>query len=311
MILCKCPSCGKAYKVKDEMGGRSAKCPCGNRFVIPRPEEAVAAEGESPKAPESVNQVAPAPVEQAAPQATPVAPEPPQAPEPAIPEPVVQAAPVVPEAPKAPEPVMPAAPSVAAPKPAFQAFKAPTMSEVKAPAPAGGPAIQGARLPSFAQAAKGGSAAPKAVVDDGYGGIGRGLFVIVLVGAVGIEMLLLYWGKNSGSMVKHGLAGGWGLLSIVGLFIVAQMRLINMGANEWLALVWPILIGWCSVFPEGFKDKDQDKDKGKDKAAEENKDNTDPPAKSSPLMLNVAAIAVVIVFYGILGGFAYHLFYGM
>jgi DNA-directed RNA polymerase subunit RPC12/RpoP len=30
-----CPSCGKQYKWKPEMAGRSAKCPCGAKLVVP------------------------------------------------------------------------------------------------------------------------------------------------------------------------------------------------------------------------------------------------------------------------------------
>ena len=30
-----CPSCGKAYRVKDELAGKSAKCKCGERVQVP------------------------------------------------------------------------------------------------------------------------------------------------------------------------------------------------------------------------------------------------------------------------------------
>lgn len=37
-----CPSCGKQYKWKPEMAGRSAKCACGAKFVVPTEQPASA-----------------------------------------------------------------------------------------------------------------------------------------------------------------------------------------------------------------------------------------------------------------------------
>jgi hypothetical protein len=42
-ITIQCASCGKAYRVKDELAGRKAKCACGASIAIPKPGAAKAA----------------------------------------------------------------------------------------------------------------------------------------------------------------------------------------------------------------------------------------------------------------------------
>jgi hypothetical protein len=265
MIVCKCPACGKAYKVADEMGGRSAKCPCGTRFVIGRPMEAPVA-AEAVKAPE------PAPVVSESP-------EPAKATEPAAPtqEPQTSFTPVAPEPVKVPEPALPKMPAEAAPK----------------------PVIQPAKITAFAPQARPVAPAPAKAKpeDDGYGGIGRGIFVGALVGVSLIAMLLAYLGRPSEHTVMRMLFGMWALISVLAIFVAAQARLINLGYNEWLALlvaapianIW--LIGGCSVLPEGFKDRSA----------------KDPEFKSRSKSLTIGAILVGLAFYAVMGGFAFYL----
>jgi uncharacterized membrane protein YhaH (DUF805 family) len=90
MIQCKCPACDKAYNVKDEMGGRYAKCACGNRFLIPQGAEA---------APQPVME-APVPI------AIPTVTAPPKAPEPVVAAtPPASVKPATVAAPRPPQPV--------------------------------------------------------------------------------------------------------------------------------------------------------------------------------------------------------------
>lgn len=289
MILCKCPSCGKAYKVSDEMAGRSAKCPCGNRFVIKQP-------GDVTPAPTPEVPAAPQPVAQ--PQVTQPEPAPVAAPEPVSPpEPVAAPEPITPQAVTPPP----------APQPAFQAVRLPTMVSTPAPAAAASsPAIQPAKVPAFAQAApaapRTAPAARKPKVDDGPSGIGRGLYTAVLVGAFALELALLFFGKNSGSMVRHALWAGWGLVCIVGMLILTQLRLMNIGLSELLAFIWPAVVGWCAVFPQA--PAETDKAPAADAAAE-----TPAPAKAGSSMLVVAAIAFTVVFYAVVGGIGYWIWF--
>ncbi len=61
-IAFKCPKCGKAFKVKDELAGKVAGCPCGAKFKIPVPQTPP-----PPPPPKPVATKKPAPVEPIAP----------------------------------------------------------------------------------------------------------------------------------------------------------------------------------------------------------------------------------------------------
>lgn len=49
-ITFKCPKCGKAFKVKDELAGKVAGCPCGAKFKIPVPQTPPPPPAPKPKA---------------------------------------------------------------------------------------------------------------------------------------------------------------------------------------------------------------------------------------------------------------------
>ena len=44
-----CPSCGKQYRWKPELAGRSAKCPCGAKVVVPQTMAAASAPAPTPE----------------------------------------------------------------------------------------------------------------------------------------------------------------------------------------------------------------------------------------------------------------------
>ena len=222
MILCKCPTCDKAYKVKDEMGGKYAKCACGNRFLIPQGmESAPQPAPDAPKMPEPADVLAPIA------SVTPTVTAPPKAP-----EPVVINTPTVSAPPKAPEPE----PVVTRTPPASVTPAATAVPRPQQPVPA----MPGAR-------------AVKA--DEGYGGLGRLPFILAVVVVCVLGAIIAIMARsNPGPVFRIILPAAWLFVSAVTLFIVTQSRLLNIGYNEWLAIGLPILIGHCALLPEGYKD---------------------------------------------------------
>jgi|GEM_PF-6502956 len=244
MIQCKCPSCSKAYKVRDELAGRSAKCACGNRFIIPAP---------------TPDPAAPAPIEASTTPAAVPAPdlhkaEPAPAP-PVPPEPVAEPTPAAPTAPPRPVGIIP------------QAASAPVSVPTAAPQRTDEP-------------------------DEGAGGAGRLIFISALAGVTLVAVVLGMMARHRPGMVRI-VAAAWIVVAAIVMFIVTQMRLVNIGYNEWLSLVWPGLIGGCAVFPEGFGSKAK----------------TGSTGKSNSGALVGAAIAVTVLFYAAAGVFAWWLRY--
>lgn len=243
MIVCKCPACSKAYKVRDELAGRSAKCACGHRFIIPAPAEPFPTPPPNP--PADAANVAPPPAPPTPPAPEPAAP--PAKPEAASAEPSESedVKPAEPESdvfqPTAPDPVAEPAPAPPADAPReFTPFK---------PAPAPPPAPQAVAAPAVA-------ASPAAA--EGNGGVGRLVFILALVFVTIIAAVLGMMARHSGTSMRL-VALVWLIISAAGMFVVTQARLLNIGYNEWLALLWAVpvvnflLIGGCSAFPEGFK----------------------------------------------------------
>ena len=66
-----CPTCGKSYRWKPEMAGRSAKCGCGGKLVVPAERPAPPSNGAAAATASKVAPPAPAPAPQAAAQARP------------------------------------------------------------------------------------------------------------------------------------------------------------------------------------------------------------------------------------------------
>jgi uncharacterized membrane protein YhaH (DUF805 family) len=265
MIVCKCPVCSKEYKVRDELAGKSGKCACGNRFMIPAADGAMRPVNEPVKAVEAV------PVEQPT-VAAPMEVEAVMA----EPEKAVEA-PSQEQAVTRESPVQQPETRATIELPAFVMPKA-VERPVRAAAPAGAPKA--------------------AVADEGYGGVGRVTFVLALVGVTVVACILGILARHSGMGMRM-VAGIWGLLSVMIMFIVSQARLINTGHNEWLALLLGVpianiwLIGGCSVFAEGYGDKRKARLEG----------------RKSSVSVMAGAIAVGIVFYAVVGAFGLWLVY--
>lgn len=93
--------------------------------------------------------------------------------------------------------------------------------------------------------------------EQSYGGISRIRFFLALVGLNIIGMVI---GLIAGLTNNHFLPGLWFLSSIFIGFLIIQARLINIGYNQWLALLLLVplanigLLAICIIFPEGYKD---------------------------------------------------------
>lgn len=92
--------------------------------------------------------------------------------------------------------------------------------------------------------------APKAE-DDAVGGVGRLTFTLALLFVVVIVAVLSRLARHSGIGMRMGALVVL-VVSVVAMFIVTQARLLNIGSNEWLAAVWPFMVGNCVLFPENF-----------------------------------------------------------
>ncbi|HSV26783.1 MAG TPA: hypothetical protein VLH60_02725 [Sedimentisphaerales bacterium] len=250
MIVCKCPACSKEYNVHDELAGRSAKCSCGHRFVIPALSEP--SPTTQPPAPADDLPLAPPP--------TPLEQD------------VFEAAPPVP-APAAAQPA-----NAAKQFTPFKPASFPTHPPQAVAAPVSRPST--------------------AVPEDSGGGVGRLVFILALVFVTIIAAVLGMMARHSGTGMRL-LALVWSIISIAGMFVVTQARLLNIGYNEWLALLWAVpgvnflLIGGCAVLPEGFK---PDK-------------RSDAPKKTGAATHIAAAILIGLGFGAACMAFAYYLLF--
>src|SRR3954471_15865206 len=43
-----CATCGKRFRYKPELAGRTVKCPCGAAILVPRPKPSVIEDGDDP-----------------------------------------------------------------------------------------------------------------------------------------------------------------------------------------------------------------------------------------------------------------------
>jgi hypothetical protein len=186
------------------------------------------------------------------------------------------------------------------PEPVPAATAAPVVERAPAPIEAPRPTIQAAKLPTFAQpqqpAPAAAATAGKAGTDDEYGGINRMVFVVGLIVVSVLGAVVGLVAKSAHNPLIHVmLPVVWGGISVIVLFILTQLRLLNLGYNEWMALLWaaPVvqawLVGGCMVLPEGFKDKSR----------------RDPETKSRATKMHAMAVVVGVVFFAVAGTFLF------